>query len=177
LRSIISEATKRYKWYHVSQTDLGDEFTFTPRQPRFPMRGMGGSVIEDDFTPRVSWAPCISDAINALGGSIKKSSIFYVYATNRLPGEVDVEENFLDAPSSPDNEYGPAFSVGEFIDYAEDEGWSEAMLRSPPESKHSVIRALKGQVPDAPETHEYWATKPVTAKKIASGSLAKILLL
>jgi len=176
LRTIIRKALHEainphfggFNWYHVSATDLGKEFTFTPRTPRFPMSGPHGFTIEDDFTPRVSWAPSIDYALDALGGSINKSDTLYVYATNKLPGEVDVEENFLDAPSSPDNEYGSTFDVGKFMDYAEEEGWPKDLLRAPPESKHSAIRALKGQVPDAPETHEHWATKPITAKKIAT---------
>ena len=172
LRHIIREELNKnygnYRWYHLSQKDLGPSFTFTPRQPRFPQSGPHGMTIEDDFTERTSWAPNIERAIEALGASIDRTGTLYIYATNKLSGEVDVEENFLDAPASPDNEYGEQFDVMKFMDWAEEEGYPKDMLRAPPESKHSAIRALKGQVPDSPETHEHWATKPVKAKMIGT---------
>ena len=39
-------------------------------------------------------------------------------------------------------------------------------LIEPPNEKAEAPLALKACVPDAPNTGEHWATKPVTAKKI-----------
>lgn len=175
LRALIREAKQEYNWYHLSQNDLGDEFTFTPRKPKFPWKGKRGITIEDDFTPRTSWANSVQDAYVAIKDSITDfNKPLYVYATNKLPGEIDVEENFLDAPSSPGNDYGESFDVLNFIDYAEEEGWPKELLRTNPNG--TAITALKGQVPDAPTTGEHWATKPVKAKKIGIYNQSKALV-
>jgi len=160
---ILDKKYKNYNWYHLSQNDLGASFTFIPRIPKHPMNANGG-MIEDDFSVRTSWAPDIKSALDALYGAIGEDKVLYVYATNKLPGEVDVEKNFDDAPSSPGNEYGEDFDVNKFVRWGKEEGLSQELLE-PPEGAEA-IRALKGQVPDSPKTHEHWATEPVKAIKI-----------
>jgi len=75
------EVDSIFKIFHLSSVKLGteDEHEFTPRVPRFPMQDNTGAVIEDDFTKRVSVAPTIRQAYDAL---MKKDKKLYLYAAD-----------------------------------------------------------------------------------------------
>ena len=75
------EVDSIFKIFHLSSVKLGteDEHEFTPRVPRFPMQDNTGAVIEDDFTKRVSVAPTIRQAYDAL---MKKGVKLYLYAAD-----------------------------------------------------------------------------------------------
>jgi len=159
LRSLIREGIEEdFKYFHLSSKDLGETFTFTPRLPRFPYVDDNQDVIEDDFTPRVSWAKSVDDALKALHPN--DSGIFYVYAVNSLPGHVDVEETSENGPSSPENDYGPDFVLSKYINWATENDVEVY-------KKGNTIIDVEDCVPDAEETHEQWATKPITAKQVA----------
>ena len=158
-------------WYHLSINYLGEKFTFSPRLPNSPYVGEGGHVIEDDFTKRTSWASSIKDALNALGAgpSDMYRELHFVYHTSTLPGDVDLEDEFEHAPESPGNKYGTDFNLEKWVDWATKHTPDKKELQkkiAPPNPSVKAPAALKKLVPDAPETHEHWATKPVTATLI-----------
>lgn len=159
LKALLRETNEleNYKYYHLSGKNLGSEFTFTPRTPRFPYEDDNGDVIEDDFTPRVSWAKSIDDALKALKPN--NEGTFFVYAVDSLPGHVDVEEASQNGPSSPGNDYGPDFTLKKYIDWATE---NDVEVHR----KGSTIVDVENCVPDAEETQEQWATEPVNARQV-----------
>lgn len=164
---MLKEPAKKqqYKYYHLSSKDLGEEFTFTPRIPRKPFENEDGDVIEDDFTPRISWARDIEGALQAIPDLGQE---FFVYATNDLPGKVDVAAQVQNCPAvkQPGNEYdeGDYFSLKKWKDFASK---IEPKVVAPAQtSKRKTPIGLEKCVPDAKDTKEVWATKPVTASCI-----------
>lgn len=147
-------------WYHLSFKDLGDEFVFTPRIPLTPYQDIDQDVIEDDHTKRTSWAPSIHDAVKALEYVSGRTSV-YVYYTDDLPGEVDLQQTFDDCPASPDNDYGEKFNKKNWLSYTEKHAGRKL-------TADEIDDEFTACVPDALATKEHWATEPVTAKKIGT---------
>lgn len=167
------EAPSWANWFHLSKVDLGEEFEFTPRIPTSPFEDPNG-IIEDDVTKRTSWAPSITDAIYAIGSSARIVNNWYIYALEKLPGEVDLQDEFKKCDKrvgSPKNHYGVDFSYAEYEDQIWDEYAKDPGRRTPAEAeamKNRVRHDLKKCVPDANKTGEHWATKPVIARKIGT---------
>ncbi len=167
LRLLIERKLSAPSFVHLSIKDLGETFTFTPRNPAAPYIDIEDRTIEDDFTKRSSWAPSIVKAKEALEGLFGERKPLFVYSTDKLPGDVDLADEFDNCPNSPGNDYGPDFLMSKWRDYVAD---------APPKiqkkavtakgSPHRVQVAFKKCVPDATRTKEHWATKPVTAKRI-----------
>ncbi len=158
-------------WYHLSKNDLGDEFEFTPRQTLSPYVGQDGAIIEDDFTLRTSWAPSVKDAIKALQDMHGKDRTLFVYYTKTLPGKIDLEKKMEKCPASPGNEYGEDFSSKKWRDWLDDNGDPKMIKKArttAPNTKFRVPVAFKSCVPDANETGEAWATKPLLAKRLGA---------
>jgi len=159
-------------WYHLSKNDLGEEFEFTPRQTTSPYMGQDGTVIEDDFSLRTSWAPTVNkalEALEALQDMHGRNRTLHVYYTKSLPGKVDLEKKMEKCPSSPGNEYGEDFSTRKWREWVDDTGDPKQVkkTRTPaPRTRSSVPIAFKGCVPDADKTDEVWATKPLVAKRV-----------
>jgi hypothetical protein len=125
-----------------------------------------GDVIEDDFTPRVSFGPSIEKAVLAMFQSGKH----YIYACKSIPGKVDLSKKSGKFPTSRSNPYGTSFQLALWIKWAKKHSIlskKELDLLDLP-YYDTPIRALKYSVPDAKITGELWATKPVTAKRIGT---------
>lgn len=159
IRQILKEddfVTGRPKWikfFHISKKDLGKEFTFTPRLPSTPAKN-GSEIIEDTITLRTSWATTIVDALEALNFDFGDGVI---YGVKNLPGDVDLENEF--------EKRAPKVSKPEGNWY--DIGWDRKKYRKETgKDQDEVDQDLKKLVPDAPETHEHWATKTVTAHRV-----------
>jgi hypothetical protein len=176
VKNAISEAVSkpirnvpRNGYYHLSTKNLGDEFEFTPRRPNAPYVGIDGSVIEDDFTPRSSWAPSIDKALTAIEGLYNPEKPLYVYFVKSLPGKINLENELEHCPSSPQNDYNIDFSSNDWREWVDDVGDSKSKIKARTislDSRHKVPVAFKGCVPDADETDEIWATKPIKARLI-----------
>lgn len=179
LRAVLSElaGASKHKWYHLSEKDLGDKFTFTPRWPNAPYVDDNGDIIEDDFTKRSSWAPSIQKALEALPDN-GPSVVYNVYVVGRLPGDVDLADTFEDCPESPKNPYGEDFETIKWKTWAHDVGVPFKLTEPPqdaPRRARSAPKALAKCVPDAKRTGEHWATKPVIAKRVAKGTAKELL--
>jgi hypothetical protein len=100
------KAEKIFKYFHLSRRRLGKEtFVFNPRVPKTPMDA------EDDFTKRVSLAPTIDKAYEALG----VGGDFHVYAGDVKSIDTDdietisLKAHFPKCPKSKKNPYGENF--------------------------------------------------------------------
>lgn len=163
----IKKATN-VEYFHISSNDLGEEFTFTPRLPRTPMydddEAPGPYPIEDMHTRRSSWASSIVDALRALAMDhlLVQGRGAYVYGIDKLPGEVDTYAEIDNCPHSPpDNDYDEWFSRSKYAKWLSKE-FDENIKPTHP----GIEDELDHCVPDARVTHEFWATGPVTARKI-----------
>src|SRR5260221_597126 len=163
LKSLIVEASSSELmdggFVHLSQTDLGPTFTFTPRRPTEPFRDINQDFIEDPITKRTSWALSIRGALDALTGMYAFHQPLYVYWTDVLPGEVDLEDEFDEYPSSPKNKYGVGFELDKWEDYVHDMTGTEP-------TEDDVNAELNNCVPDSKDTHERWALDPVEAHRV-----------
>ncbi len=176
----VERAESIFKFFHLSANFLDREvFTFTPRIPDTPFEDDHGAIIEDDFTKRISLAPTIKDALNA----IAHNPPLYVYAVDfkeTSSDDVDViDVSQFDGPSyktpeGKEQRYNINFTLG---DYIEDRGGKETVVVNP--SHHAIgnywgnsfgPKKLKKPykdefryaVPDARSTHEAWSLQPIT---------------
>lgn len=155
------------KWFHLSARNLGDKFEFTPRLPRTPYTDDQGNVIEDSITKRTSWAPSIEKAIDAIG----MEGTYYIYAVKNLPGDVDLEDEIPKCSKRVGTEKKPYNADYDYVTYV------EKNMNDPDWAKHITLdqqrkflkrfkKDIKNCVPDAEDTKEHWATKPVVAQLI-----------
>ena len=110
----IKTAQTIFKYFHLSSKKLGKEtFVFNPRIPRGPMDW------EDDFTKRVSLAPTIKKAVEALYSETGED--FYVYAgdvENDATDDIEtisVKAHYSKCPKSKKNPYNDDFSVADWL--------------------------------------------------------------
>jgi len=108
----IKTAQTIFKYFHLSSKKLGKEtFLFNPRIPQGPMDW------EDDFTKRISLAPSIKKAVEALYGG----EDFYVYAgdvENDATDDIEtisVKAHHSKCPKSKKNPYNDDFSVADWL--------------------------------------------------------------
>lgn len=154
---------------HLSSKFLGKEFTFTPRIPKNTYIGPDGTTTEDDITPRISIAPSIRKAVDALQGS-RPTPHFFVYIVPKTEEDqlIDIDQNISDCPSGDkdkrikpsQNPYGPDFKLTTWLDA------DEPPVEKPSSLKPSTLppelgTQFKGCVPDAEETEEMWSVKPI----------------
>lgn len=117
-QAINAEALSRvFGYFHVSEHKLthGDFFKFTPRLPRYPYTDFQGNVTEDDFTPRISVAPTVNDALEALEGQFDGTDGWaHLYAgVGHADAEAKVEDCAED--EDPNNQYGQMFYLARWL--------------------------------------------------------------
>lgn len=187
-----------FDFFHISDRRLSDDdyFIFTPRIPRRPYEDWEGNITEDDFTPRISVAPTIENALKAIEGQEEFfEGWMHLYAGF---GPTDAEAKQEDCPETPDQEYDTNFTMSKWL-YQKlfDKELSvkdatELNMSIPPRiqpkdfkpKKHASLTPrgirprilptnLKDEfeqcVPDADETNENWMLKPT--KMIYIGEL------
>lgn len=171
----VSRVEELFRFFHLSKNQLHKDaktFTFNPRVPKTPFEDDDYKVIEDDFTPRISLAVKIQDAVDAL--EAEKDNKFYVYACDiesRLDDDIDAVPLTLQLDRCKEEinvgpEYGQQYKLNKFIDkYIDD--IKKKFKTSPPHDSISTPRQFQdklkkkwiGCVPDADLTNEYWSIK------------------
>ena len=156
-----TQAQRLFKFFHLSYA--GNIKTLQPRNPGaesvYPDMGRSGDPIEDYTTKRVSFAPNIARAQEALG---YRAPYLYVADAKQDPSDdietVDLVANLPSCPSSSANRYGPGF---EWDKYWDKHG-------NPPrrEREQKQKKMLRGCVPDAKKTKEIWSTRRVKALRL-----------
>ena len=176
-------ASNLFKWFHISGQLLGGDknlFIFSPRVPMSPARDYFGSVIEDDFTKRISVAPSITDALGALGLAAVKNrkSSLWVYAADLREDPVD-DVSVYDLQSrltqcDKDLSYQENDGTDTYWQYSRATDMSSqysfhdweastglnSEYDAPSELPAKLKAKWKGCVPDASATGEKWITKP-----------------
>ena len=114
-----------FRFFHLSSNQLHKNsrtFTFNPRVPKSPFEDDELRVIEDNFTPRISLATTIVDAVVALNAGF--NSKFYVYACDiesRLDDDInaiplDLQFKQCKQGDNLGPEYGEDYLFSKFID-------------------------------------------------------------
>ena len=121
----------------------------------------GQSVVEDDFTKRISLAPTINNARDAIIDYGAAS--YYVYAVKDKSYIKRVADNIDDCPKNPPERYGERFKLIPWLKKNEPEEYKKrTAFMAPSKLAPDVKDQFKGCVPDAEETQEEWSTKPLT---------------
>lgn len=180
LRKFISEALKNevqtqlpngIVFIHISHTDQGEKFRFTPQVPDSPSWGRDQKPNEDPTTPRISWAKTIKQALNALSdaGSPKYwTRNRTIYGVESLPGFVDCKHEFL--TRGPQLSYVLKAEIGTLentIEYGE-KYWAFSEYAKFANLNPKDYSPLIKLVPDALKSEECWSTQPVLAKRIGT---------
>jgi len=162
---------KIFKYFHLSSERLNGNkpFRFTPRTPAIPYSDAEGNVIEDDFTNRVSLAPSVEKALEALQLSSHQKTILYVYAVDFVEisdddiPTISLKAHIKKCPRTNASPYGGNFNIRDWL-----EEQPPSLARSfdynfiapsllPPKWRNQFY----GCVPDAKETQELWSVQPV----------------
>jgi len=162
----IEVLDKIFKYFHLSSQILNKKkFTFNPRVPADPW-GDGLHTTEDDFTKRISLAPSIDKAVEALELQGTKVGQIHVYAvdTVKIPDD-DIEvlhtkQQVKKCPSSPNNKYGPNFDLRRWL-VAKTE-ISPSDVEGPNDLPPKLRNQFYGCVPDAGATDEKWSLADVS---------------
>lgn len=171
----VSKAEEIFKYFHLAGHPItSKDRVFTPRTPRNPYMDMNGDIIEDDFTPRVSLALRIQDALDATEG---QGAAYHVYAGDvKLDPTDDVEVVRLadvEGPSYIKRGSLQKYNI-DFVlqDYMTSVGGNKKALNLngqqkrggfvPSDLKPPYKKEFQNAVPDAKETDEVWSTKPIT---------------
>lgn len=182
------EAGELFGLFHLSEEFLGEPFfTFTPRIPRNPARDWEFNVVEDDFTPRISVATSIFDALGSL--EAKTGEGMHVYVLDFFKDDeteaVDLDPD--ECPSTPEMEYDDNFNMRQWLihqwnkgklpgEYAKEKNIIVPKARMkdpirPSELPAGLDKEFQGCVPDAAQWDEYWLTSP--AKMLYLGLIEK----
>jgi hypothetical protein len=162
-----------FKFFHISEKNLGDVFTFTPRVPFSPFSA-DGYVIEDNFTNRISLAPSYENALIGEERPFIYAGDLKLISSDNIK-TIDLKQNLDKCPSSPGNQYGYYFKM---------EPWKEFILNNMEDKDDPQIRGIekaaspkelpepykdqfKGCVPDAGKTDEKWAVEPTKLHLVA----------
>ena len=165
----IGELNSIFDFFHISDQRLSmdDYFIFEPRVPRTPYVDAEGNITEDDFTKRVSVAPTVWSAIDAIDGfhNDMENGWMHLYAGKGTP-DVDVSQE--DCPEAKEMQYGPQFLLSKWLQQKHLDGemndeeykkLSRTGLRP-----RMLPKKLRGEfencVPDSMETQDMWLTKP-----------------
>lgn len=175
---------RTFKAFHFSRDFRGNPTKLTPRVPQDPWMNDEGHVIEDDFSSRVSLGPTIEKAQQAIEGENRA----YLYAgdVRKDPSDdfetLETDKQIKFCPSSEANDYGPNFSITDWIDELFDEDLidgetTEDIMDAMEDSGHgdfgpkdlpgSLQLDFTGCVPDARDTKELWSLKPVQMFHVA----------
>lgn len=155
-------------FFHVKKDFLGEELLLTPRLPSSPITDDTGIVLEDMHTPRISFSTSIEGAIQAVQDQFGTSELF-VYATDKLPGMIELNQ---EAPQ----DFNRDFDAVRFLkskgfespfpdDFTQTFDWS---------LQPEINRFFHFCVPDANETGEIWATKPVSVTIVGLSSEGRL---
>lgn len=171
----FSDAENLFGVFHLSDELLAEpSFTFIPRTPRYPARDHEYNVIEDDFTPRVSVATTIDDALDAL--EVPGRGL-YVYAANfrTSPTTNVVDLDDADCPSTPEMPYDKDFNMRKWLAYELEQGNAPEEMEdeirisgagvstktlTPSSLPKELGREFENCVPDAEDNDERWLLKP-----------------
>lgn len=163
--------SKVFRVFHLSTKKLekDGDFDFTPRVPAHPWEDGNGSVTEDDFTKRISLAPTIEKAVEALGmgdasyfvyaGDIKNISTDDIKVT---PLKISFKKCKKDL-SIPGNKYGLDFSLSK---------WKKKVMpkqnlaRKPSQLEPELRKKFYACVPDALSSDEMWSLDGITLYRI-----------
>lgn len=160
-----------FGYFHLSANQLHGNsrtFTFNPRVPKYPFEDDDHSVIEDDFTPRISLATTIRDAVDAL--STEKGDKYFVYACDvesRVDDDIDaIPLNLQFRQCIQDDklgyEYGENYFFSKFLKKHKKElgdPFPEDVYSSPKMLPNKLKNKWTACVPDAGRTNEYWSIK------------------
>jgi len=127
-------------FYHVSTKFLGKTATLNPKIPRDPYT-IGGMVLEDTETPRVSFSTSIGGAVFGMSHKIKRNQKLFIYEARSLPGKIVPNRCPKGLVSDP---------IGFFSKM------NKRMI-----SDNDLKALMRHCVADIKETHEVWATRPV----------------
>jgi len=186
----IKQLEETFNWFHLSEKQLGsgDYFRFTPRVPKDPWVPM-----EDDFTKRISLAPSIKKAIEAVGGMSKMREHIYAADIKGYSGDdvntIELATTFKNCPKTPGNKYGTKFSMSKWLRYLNkkdeltpdekrNKAIKAALTITAPESYRTyeptpveLPKRLRDEfyacVPDANKTKEVWTTEPEIFMRVA----------
>ncbi len=160
-----------FGYFHLSINQLHGNsrtFIFNPRVPKYPFQDDDYRVIEDDFTPRISLATTIHDAVDAL--STKKGDKYYVYACDvesRVDDDIDaIPLNLQFKQCLQDDkigyEYGEDYKFSKFLKKYKSQlkhENPEDVYLSPWQLPDKLQKKWTACVPDAGRTNEYWSIK------------------
>jgi hypothetical protein len=138
------------KYVHLTEDYLGEGCVLKPRIPT-GIYSRDSYMIEDEVTPRVSFARSID---GALVGVPNASAEFFVYGADELygfyaPGKTK-------CPASPGNPYGLNFRWSDYAEY----------VGVDPKDDKFRWKVLTGCVPDADKSTEVWATEPTVVELV-----------
>lgn len=172
----VEKLKKIFGFFHISPAKLSheDSFTFTPKLPRYPYEDDEGNIIEDDFTSRISVAPDVGNALDAIEGQYVPGEWLHLYAGF---GHPDVEAKQEDCPETDDMQYDTNFRMSKWLEDKLEAGeikapanasvrqWLDRSPRgrgkvTPSGLPHYLSNDFEHCVPDADETKESWLTKP-----------------
>lgn len=169
----IPPKIKEYPYIHISEEFLGISKLMTPRVP-LGFRDSRGQTIEDNKTKRVCFT---SKGIVAAIKAIDPDGPFYIYGTKKLPGLRKL--NLVKPSCARNNKYGKNFKALDWLIWFSRKNPNlfskkeKALIKSLPLNyqlkslyKKHLSPNIIGCVPDAAETGEVWATKPVKVKLI-----------
>jgi hypothetical protein len=167
----LLDLEEMFSFFHLSSVDHGDTMTFSAKVPKNPYVDHNQDTIEDDFTPRVSLAATVQEAVEALNGS---SSTYFVYGIARA--DVNPESvkklDLEDCPKSPKTDsYDIDFIMRDWVrslvseeEYEEDFHIYKKL--KPSAMPDELGKQFKGCVPDADLTGEVWSTKDIQMEKL-----------
>lgn len=163
--------SKIFKYFHISISELNRDqpFTFTPRVPSSPYGDINGNTIEDDFTNRVSLAPSVDKAIEALELDPSEVGDYELYAIDFLEinddniKSVDLKAHLNKCPHTSDMPYNSNFSMKKWL---LDKGENIPKIKNrigvgPSNLPEKWKNQFYGCVPDAGKTSELWAVYPI----------------
>lgn len=170
---------KLFRVFHLSARDIRKNHEdktaeFNPRVPSAVFNDHVGNNIEDDFTKRVSLAPTIENAVNALGRDTYNWCIFAGDIVNHSGDNIDTIKlaqqkfpvckeklNYTDDGFKID--YSRAKHQEFYFDrWVKQNDPADASVAEGPSDLPPEFRSLwQGCVPDAEETKEEWAIHDV----------------
>lgn len=163
----IQELETEYTYFHLSWDNIllnndGKTFTFIPRVPEQPFK-FENSIIEDDFTKRISLGKSVIDCLYALPEDDNGS--WAIYGTKETD-VISTKDLFKNCPIG----YGKDFKLLDWINSLHIQQQEEILLHVGELDEETGVSDLPdmyrnmfyGCVPDAIETNEYWYLKPLT---------------
>lgn len=172
-KKTVKEIESKYSYFHLSQTLLSDSnnsnnFTFIPRLPS-QVYGHELSIIEDDFTKRVSLAKS-EDCLYALPE--EEYATWYIHGIRDKDIVGDLKGNILSVSDMFKNcpiGYGEDFSIIDWIetlplqDREEIKNYVDLSITTGVSDLPIKYRDMfYGCVPDGMDSGEYWSLVPIT---------------